>query len=121
MRAGGDCRASDRLPNGLGASRRSGGGWILGREGLAVPDSAQLIMRFHLVGGEEISVLSKDFGGEKEALERIAQLMDERRSLMLRRARYDREKAENGMVVNLANVVSVRVSMKDSSTTGQYL
>jgi hypothetical protein len=39
----------------------------------------------------------------------------------LRRARYDREEAENGMVVNLANVVSVRVSMKDSSTTGQYL
>ena len=86
-----------------------------------MPDSAQLIMRFHLVGGEEISVLSKDFGGEKEALERIAQLMDERRSLMLRRARYDREKAENGMVINLANIVSVRVSMKDSSTTGQYL
>jgi hypothetical protein len=24
-------------------------------------------------------------------------------------------------VINLANVVSVRVSMKDSSTTGQYL
>jgi hypothetical protein len=47
--------------------------------------------------------------------------MDERRSLVLRRARYDREKAENGMVVNLANVVSVRVSMKDTSTTGQYL
>ena len=86
-----------------------------------MPDSAQLIMRFHLVGGEEISVLSKDFGGEKEALERIAQLMDERRSLVLRRARYDREKAENGMVVNLDNVVSVRVSMKDTSTTGQYL
>jgi hypothetical protein len=47
--------------------------------------------------------------------------MDERRSLVLRRARYDREEAENGMVVNLANMVSVRVSMKDSSTTGQYL
>ena len=109
------------MPNGLGASRRSGGGWILGREGLAVPDGAELIMRFHLVGGEDVSVLSKDFGGEKEALERIAQLMDERRSLVLRRARYDREKAENGMVVNLDNVVSVRVSMKDTSTTGQYL
>jgi len=86
-----------------------------------VPDGAELIMRFHLVGGEDVSVLSKDFGGEKEALERIAQLMDERRSLVLRRARYDREKAENGMVINLANIVSVRVSMKDSSTTGQYL
>ena len=96
-------------------------GWILGREGLTVPDNAELIMRFHPVGGEDVSVLSKDFGGEKEALERIAQSMDARRSLVLRRARYDREKAENGMVVNLANMVSVRVSMKDSSTTGQYL
>jgi hypothetical protein len=51
-------------------------------------------MRFHLVGGEDVSVLSKDFGGENEALERIAHLMDERRSLVLRRARYDREEAE---------------------------
>jgi hypothetical protein len=92
-----------------------------GWEGLAVPDNAELIMRFHPVGGEDVSVLSKDFGGEKEALEQIAQLMDERHSLVLRRARYDREKAENGMVINLANVVSVRVSMKDTSTTGQYL
>ena len=86
-----------------------------------MPDNAELIMRFHPVGGEDVSVLSKDFGGEHEALEQIAHLMDERRSLVLRRARYDREKAENGMVVNLANVVSVRVSMKDSATTGQYL
>lgn len=86
-----------------------------------MPDNAELIMRFHPVGGEDVSVLSKDFDGEKEALERIAQSMDERRSLVLRRARYDREEGENGMVVNLANMVSVRVSMKDSSTTGQYL
>ena len=86
-----------------------------------MPDNAELIMRFHPVGGEDVSVLSKDFGGEKEALERIAHSTDERRSLMLRRARYDREKAENGMVINLANMISVRVSMKDSSTTGQYL
>ena len=86
-----------------------------------MPDNAELILRFHPVGGEDLSVLSKDFDGEKEALERIAQLMDERRSLVLRRARYDREKAENGMVINLANMASVRVSMKDSSTTGQYL
>jgi hypothetical protein len=86
-----------------------------------VSDNAELIMRFHPVGGEDVSVLSKDFGGENEALEQIAHLMDERRSLVLHRARYDREEAENGMVVNLANMVSVRVSMKDSSTTGQYL
>jgi hypothetical protein len=101
--------------------RWTGESWILGREGLAVPDNDELIMRFHPVGGEDVSVLSKDFGGEQEALEQIAHLMDQRRSLVLRRARYDREKAENGMVINLANVVSVRVSMKDSSTSGQYL
>jgi hypothetical protein len=109
------------VPNRLGGRRRSGESWILGREGLAVPDNDELIMRFHPVGGEDVSVLSKDFGGEQEALEQIAHLMDQRRSLVLRRARYDREKAENGIVINLANVVSVRVSMKDSSTTGQYL
>jgi hypothetical protein len=86
-----------------------------------VSDNAELILRFHPVGGEDVSVLSKDFDGEKEALERIAQSMDDRHSLVLRRARYDREKTENGMVINLANIVSVRVSMKDSSTTGQYL
>jgi hypothetical protein len=86
-----------------------------------VPDNAELIMRFHPVGGEAVSVLSKDFDGENEALEQIAHLMDERRSLVLRRARYDREETENGMVVNLVNMASVQVSMKDSSTTGQYL
>jgi hypothetical protein len=86
-----------------------------------VPDNVELILRFHPVGGEDVSVLSEDFGGEKEALEAIAQLMDERRSLVLTRARYNREAGENGVVVNLANVVSVRVSMKDSATTGQYL
>jgi hypothetical protein len=36
-------------------------------------------------------------------------------------ARYNREAGENGVVVNLANVVSVRVSKTDSATTGQYL
>ena len=86
-----------------------------------MPDNVELIMRFHPVGGEDVSVLSEDFGGEREALETIAQLIDERRSLVLTRARYNREAGENGVVVNLANVVSVRVSMKDSATTGQYL
>jgi hypothetical protein len=55
------------------------------------------------------------------AIEAIARALDERRSLVLIRARYDRESAENGVVVNLANVVSVRVSRTDSDTTGQYL
>ena len=110
--------ACPTVPEGAGGQAKAG---FPGREGLAVPDSAELIMRFHPAGGEDVSVLSKDFGGAQEALEQIAHLMDERRSLVLRRARYDREKTENGMVINLANVVSVRVSMKDSSTTGQYL
>lgn len=86
-----------------------------------MPDNVELIMRFHPVGGEDVSVLSEDFAGEQEALETIARSMDERRSLLLTRAKYDREAGENGVVVNLANVVSVRVSMKDSATTGQYL
>jgi hypothetical protein len=86
-----------------------------------VPDDVELILRFHPVGGEDVSVLSKDFGGEQPALEAIARAMDERRSLVLARARYDREAGENGVIVNLANVVSVRVSKTDSATTGQYL
>jgi hypothetical protein len=86
-----------------------------------VPDSVELILRFHPVGGEDVSVLSEDFGGEEEALQAIAHAVDERRSLVLTRARYNRETGENGVVVNLANVVSVRVSKKDSATTGQYL
>jgi hypothetical protein len=86
-----------------------------------VADSVVLILRFHPVGGEDVSVLSEDFGDEEEALQAIAGAVDERRSLVLTRARYDREAAESGVVVNLANVVSVRVSKKDSATTGQYL
>jgi hypothetical protein len=86
-----------------------------------MPERIKLILRFHPVGGEDVSVLSEDFGGEEEALQAVARAVDERRSLVLTRARYNREAAENGVVVNLANVVSVRVSKKDSATTGQYL
>ena len=39
----------------------------------------------------------------------------------LTQARYDRDAAENGVVINLANVVSVRVSKADGAATGQYL
>jgi len=86
-----------------------------------VPDNVELVMRFHPVGGEDVSVLSKDFAGEAQALEAIARALDERRGLVLAQARYNREAGESGMVINLANVVSVRVSTKDSDTTGQYL
>jgi hypothetical protein len=86
-----------------------------------VADNIELIMRFHPVGGEDVSLISADFGGEAEALETIARALDERRSLVLTHARYNRETGENSMVINLANVVSVRVSKSDSAETGQYL
>ena len=50
-----------------------------------MPDNIVLIMRFHPVGGEDVTVVSEDFGGEREALEAIAQALDERRSLVLPR------------------------------------
>jgi hypothetical protein len=86
-----------------------------------VPDNVVLIMRFHPVGGEDVSVVSEDFTGEREALEAIARALDEQRSLVLRHAKYNREADENGVIINLANVVSVRVSRTDSAATGQYL
>jgi hypothetical protein len=84
-------------------------------------DTIELIMRFHPVGGEDVSLISADFAGEAEAVETIARALDERRSLVLIRARYNREAGENAVVVNLTNVVSVRVSKTDSETAGQYL
>lgn len=90
-------------------------------EGLTVADNIELIMRFHPMAGEDVSLISADFGGEAAAIEAIARAMDERRSLVLLRARSNRESGENGVVVNLANVVSVRVSTTDTDPTGQYL
>ena len=84
-------------------------------------DTVELVMRFHPVGGEDVSVLSNDFADEAQALEAIARALDGRRGLVLAKARYNREAGESGMVINLANIVSVRVSNKDSDTTGQYL
>ena len=89
---------------------------------IVAEDNVELIMRFHPVGGEDLSLISADFAGETEAITAIARALDERRSLILVRARYNREAGENGVVINLANVVSVRVSKTDSATTGgQYL
>ena len=84
-------------------------------------DNVELIMRFHPVAGEDVSVMSADFADESEAIAAVARAVDERRSLVLVRARYNREAGESGVVVNLANVVSVRVSRTDSAATGQYL
>jgi len=86
-----------------------------------VTDNVELIMRIHPVGGEDVSLISVDFGGEAAALEEITRALDERRSLVLTRARYNREEGESGVIVNLANVVSVRVSKTDTETPGQYL
>ena len=86
-----------------------------------MPDNIVLIMRFHPVGGEDVSVVTEDYGGEREALEAIAQALDDRRSLVLTQARYDRETGHSGVIINLANVVAVRVSKTDSAATGQYM
>jgi hypothetical protein len=86
-----------------------------------VVDNIELIIRLHPVGGEDVSLLSADFGSPQEALEAIAHALDERHSLVLTRARDDREAGENGVVINLANVVSVRVSKTDGDTTSPYL
>lgn len=84
-------------------------------------DNVLLVMRFHPLGGEDFSVVSRDFDSEPEAIAAIARALDERRSLVLTHSRYDREADVNGVVVNLANVVSVRLSRTDSVEAGQYL
>jgi hypothetical protein len=86
-----------------------------------VADKVILIMRFHPVGGEDVSVVCGDFTGENEALEAVAHAIDEHRSLVLNEARYEREPEENGVVINLANVVSMRVSKTEGAAAGQYL
>jgi hypothetical protein len=91
------------------------------REGFTVADNTELIVRFHPVAGEDVTLLTTDFGEPEAALQAIARALDERRSLILTHARYNREAGENTVVVNLANVVFVRVSRNDSETTGQYL
>ncbi|MFF4773729.1 hypothetical protein ACFY05_12800 [Microtetraspora fusca] len=86
-----------------------------------MPGNIMLIMRFHLVSGEDVSVASGDFSGEPEALEAITRALDEGRSLVLTQARYGGESDLNGVVINLANVVSVRVLKTSSAEAGQYL
>jgi hypothetical protein len=86
-----------------------------------VPDNIALVLQFRLMNGEEVSVLSDDFSGRHEAIEAVARALDEHRSLVLTHAKRDRHAYEEGVVVNLANVVSARVSTSDSAAAGQYL
>jgi hypothetical protein len=86
-----------------------------------MPDKVVLILRLHPVGGEDVSLICEDFGGEAEALEAIGSAINERRGLILHESRYEREPGEHGVVINLANVVSMRVSSTDSAVTGKYL
>src|SRR4029453_18888919 len=90
-------------------------------EGPTVAENIEMILRFHAVGGEDIPVVCNLFIDEQEALDAIASALDERRSLVLNQARYNREASEHGVIINLTNVVSVRVSKVDSTTSGQYL
>jgi hypothetical protein len=87
-------------------------------------DNAELIVRLHPTSGEDIALWSRDFGGATEALVAIAAALDNRRSLTLTHARYERDGAESAVVINLANVVSVRILETEAATTpgaGQYL
>ena len=93
------------------------------REGPTVPDNIELTVRLHSVSGEDVSVITRDFGGATEALDAIGHDLNERRSLTLTRARSNREAREHGVVINLANVVFVRVYTTDNASveTGQYI
>ena len=84
-------------------------------------ENVELIVRFHPVGGEDVFVSPKDFSGEDQALQTIAAAMNDQRSLLLTQAQYDGDAGVAGMVINLGNVVSVRVSSMATETTGPYL
>jgi hypothetical protein len=84
-------------------------------------EGIELILRFHPVGGEDVTVVCNDFASESEALTELARALDERRSLVLTQARYNRAERVDGVVINLANIVSARVSRRDSTDSGQYL
>ena len=86
-----------------------------------MPDKNELIIRFHPVGGDDVTIATTDFDEPAQALEAITRALDHQHSLTLNQARYNRETGTNAVVINLANVVSVRVSSKDSAAAGQYL
>ncbi|MGZ4598682.1 MAG: hypothetical protein ACXVYY_14015 [Oryzihumus sp.] len=80
-----------------------------------------LFLRIHALSGEDMLVVSRDFGSELEAAQAIACALDDRRSLTFAHASFSRETQESVVVVNPSNVVAVRISRTDSAATGQYL
>jgi uncharacterized protein YjaG (DUF416 family) len=89
-----------------------------------MPDKVELMVRLHPMSGEDTALTSRDFASAAEALDAISRAMDDRRSLILVHARYEGDVGESAVVVNLANVVTVRVLETDTtgtSTAGQYL
>src|SRR5258708_8129746 len=76
--------------------------------GPTVPDNIVLIMRFHPVGGDDVSVVCEDFAGEPEALEAVARALAERGSRVLVPGRDDREAPQNGPITPSAPPASVR-------------
>jgi hypothetical protein len=88
-----------------------------------VTDNPELLIRLHPMNGEDITLVSRDFAGPDEALQMVSSALDGRRSLVLARARYERDDTASGVVINLANVVVIRVSGAEgeAAITGQYL
>ena len=67
-------------------------------------------LRLHPVAGDDVSIMSRDFAGEGEVLSVISHALAERRGVVVfAPARYEREVAEHGVVINMANVVFVVV------------
>lgn len=89
-----------------------------------MPDNVELIVRLHPTTGEDITLHTWDFPGPREALAAMAQALDERRTITLTRARYEGDIAESAVIINLANLVTVRVMEADPSDVtsgGHYL
>ena len=80
-----------------------------------------LFLRIHALSGEDMLVVSRDFGSELEATEAITRALDDHRCLTFTHASFSRESQESVVVVNPSNVVAIRVSRTDSAATGQYL
>lgn len=85
------------------------------------PGPVDLFLRIHALSGEDMLVVSRDFGSELEAAQAIARALDERQSLTFAHASFSRETQESVVVVNPSNVVAIRISRTDSAATGQYL